>query len=75
MVKTSKRVTTDSSPPDARTDLLTYAEAARQLRVHPRTVRNWAEAGRLDRVELSHQAKRITAASVERLIRENLTTA
>ncbi len=60
-------------PPTERTDLLTYAEAAKQLRVHPRTIRNWADGGRLDRVELSHQIQRVTLASVERLIQASLT--
>ncbi len=59
-------------PPAERTDLLTYAEAADQLRVHPRTVRNWADSGRLDRVELSHQIQRVTLSSVERLIAAGL---
>jgi excisionase family DNA binding protein len=54
--------------PAARTELLTYAEAAEQLRVCLRTIRNWADAGRLVRVELSHQVQRITADSVETLI-------
>lgn len=71
MVQPRSWIETDPSPPLAdRTDLLTYAEAAEQLRVHKRTVRNWARDGRLDPVELSHQVRRVTAASVERLIRE-----
>jgi excisionase family DNA binding protein len=75
VVKPRERVPTDPSPPATgpeRTDLLTYAEAAEQLRVHPRTIRNWADAGRLKKVELSHQIQRVTAESVERLIRESL---
>ena len=54
------------------TDLLTYAEAGKRLRVHPRTVRNWANIGRLDRVGITHQVQRVTAASVERLIQSGL---
>lgn len=67
---TPRRETGD--PPSAdRTGLLTYAEAAVQLRVHPRTIRNWADSGRLVRVELSHQIQRVTVSSVERLIRDS----
>lgn len=58
-------------PPADRTDLLTYAEAAKQLRVCNRTIRNWADSGRLVRVELSHQIQRVTASSVENLIRDS----
>ncbi len=66
---------TNTPDPDESTKLLTYKEAAKQLCVHPRTIRNWCDDGRLDRVELSHQIQRVTAASVERLIARGLDTA
>lgn len=50
------------------TVLLTYNEAARQLRVHPKTIRDWAEDGRLLKVALGPQTLRVTAESVEALI-------
>ncbi len=36
--------------------------------MHPRTVRNMADDGRLERVAISHQIMRVTRASVEILI-------
>lgn len=68
MAQPRRRAVHDPPLPVERTELLTYQEAADQLRVHPRTIRNWADDGRLVRVELSHQVQRVTAASVERLI-------
>ncbi len=74
MVKPRQRE--DTGPPDDldsdRTGLLTYAEAGRQLRVHPRTIRNWCDDGRLQRVELGFKVQRVTADSVERLIASGL---
>lgn len=63
----------DQRPPV--TQLLTYAEAGEQLRVDPRTVRTWADDGRLRRVKLTPQTVRVTAESVEALIRQSLLTA
>ena len=54
--------------PLPRTELLTYAEAAAQLRVHPKTIRDWADEGRLLKVTLGPQTLRVTAGSVESLI-------
>jgi excisionase family DNA binding protein len=54
------------------TQLLTYSEAAEQLRIDPRTVRSYADAGRLVRVALSTQTVRVTAESVEALIAQSL---
>lgn len=48
--------------------LLTYEEVAQMLRVDPRTVRTWADAGRLKRVRLSPQSPRVTRESVNALI-------
>ncbi len=73
MVKPRQRG--DIGPPedlDDRTGLLTYAEAGRQLRVHPRTIRNWCDDGRLQRVELAFKVQRVTTESVERLIASGL---
>jgi excisionase family DNA binding protein len=66
------RKATAQPPPSPRTDLLTYAEAAEQLRVHPKTIRNMTDDGRLDRVVIGHQIQRVTLASVERLIQQGL---
>jgi len=70
--KQPRKSTQAQQPVPQRTDLCTYNEAAEQLRVHPRTIRNMADDGRLDRVTIGHQIQRVTLASVERLIREGL---
>lgn len=54
--------------PQGRTKLLTYNEAADQLAVHPRTVRAWADAGDLTKVELGPKSMRVTESSVEDFI-------
>jgi hypothetical protein len=48
--------------------LMTYEEAGELLRVHPRTIRNWCDDGRLERVELTSAVQRVTRASVEILV-------
>lgn len=53
---------------EKRTQLYTYAEASTLLRVHPRTVRAWADEGRLKKITLGPQTLRVTADSVEALI-------
>lgn len=62
-------------PPDPYPgQLFTYVEAAQILRVHPRTVRAWADEGRLTRVPLGPQTLRVTAASVDALIAGHVAT-
>ncbi len=61
--------------PLPRTELLKYAEAAAQLRVHPKTIRDWADEGRLVKVELGPQSLRVTAESVEALIARSVVSA
>ena len=51
--------------------LMTYAEVAETLRVHPRTVRDMADSGRLRKVPLGPQTLRVTAHSVTVLIEES----
>ncbi len=79
MAQLRQRGDADPPGPDGhgteRTGLLTYAEAGRQLRVHPRTIRNWCDDGRLQRVELAFRVQRVTAESVERLIASGLVSA
>lgn len=48
--------------------LLTPLEVAEILRVTPRTVRQWARDGRIERVRLGGRLARYTAESVEALI-------
>jgi helix-turn-helix protein len=48
--------------------LLTADEVAQLLQIRPRTVRNWAREGRLERVRLSSKCVGFTAASTEALI-------
>jgi len=47
--------------------LLTIREVARELRVHPRTVKRWIKAGNLQAVKLSAGIIRIDAEEVARL--------
>jgi excisionase family DNA binding protein len=47
---------------------LTPAEVARQLRVTPRTVRNWIRDGRLRAERVSDRVTRIPADEVDRLL-------
>lgn len=55
----------------APTKLLTYGQAGEQLQVHAKTVRDWAEEGRLVKITLGPKTLRVTAASVEKLIAES----
>lgn len=55
-------------------DLLTYREAADRLRVDPRTVRNYADKGWLERVTLSPQSVRVTVKSVNAFISLSIKT-
>jgi len=64
----------DAAPPTPRTALLTYAEAAEQLRVHAKTIRDWADEGRLVKVALGPHTLRVTADSVEALIARSVAT-
>lgn len=57
------------------TQLLTVGEAAQQLGLHHRTVRAYADTGRLTKVKLGPQTVRVTAASVENLIAEGIAAA
>ncbi len=50
--------------------LLTYAEAGEVFRVHPKTVRDWADLGMLVKVELGPHTLRVTRWSVDALITE-----
>lgn len=67
--------------PDLRGDpkdshqLLTVGEAAERLRLHVKTVRAYAETGRLTKVKLGPQTIRVTEASVEALIAEGISSA
>ena len=47
--------------------LLTIREVARELRVHPRTVKRWIKAGNLRAVKLSAGIIRVDAEEVARL--------
>ena len=47
--------------------LLTIREVARELRVHPRTVKRWIKAGNLQAVKLSAGIIRVDAEEVARL--------
>jgi excisionase family DNA binding protein len=47
---------------------LTPKEAAKRLRVTPRTVRNWIASGRLSAVRVSDRVTRIPASEIERLL-------
>jgi excisionase family DNA binding protein len=55
--------------------LLSFEEAAAQLGVRPMTVRTWAAAGKLGKVELSRRCVRIPQTEVDRLIRRGLVLA
>jgi excisionase family DNA binding protein len=48
--------------------LMTPAEAARALRVTPRTVYLWIKAGKLPAIHVSERVTRIPAGEVERLL-------
>ena len=47
--------------------LLTPTEVSEQLRVSTRTLRRWAEEGRIERVRLSYRISRYTGESVAAL--------
>ena len=47
--------------------LLTIREVARELRVHPRTVKRWIKAGNLQAVKLSAGIIRVDSEEVARL--------
>ena len=47
--------------------LLTIREVARELRVHPRTVKRWIKAGNLRAVKLSAGIIRVDSEEVARL--------
>jgi excisionase family DNA binding protein len=50
-------------------ELLTVADVARRLKVHPETVRRWLRTGTLRGVKISDQTGyRIRASEVERLL-------
>lgn len=52
-------------------DVFTYAETAELLKVHPRTVRNWANEGLLERTDLVNtQNPRIIGASIQNVIED-----
>lgn len=51
------------------TKLLLRAVVAERLAVSERTVRRWGATGRLDERKIGPRAVRVTAESVERLIR------
>lgn len=61
-----------ATPVPPPTQLLTYAEAGQQLGVHQRTVRAWADEGRLVKIRLGPQSLRVTAASVEEFITQSV---
>jgi excisionase family DNA binding protein len=50
--------------------LLTVAQVAKQLGVHPNTVRNWCDKGLLECVKLPTGYRRFTQDSIDRLIEE-----
>lgn len=51
--------------------ILTCAEAARVLRVHPNTVRRWADAGKLPSVRLGTRGdRRFKREELEKVVRE-----
>jgi excisionase family DNA binding protein len=59
--------TQEVSQTDRPTPLLTVPEVAAILRVTDRTVRRWANEGRIERIKLGGVA-RFTASSIEELI-------
>jgi excisionase family DNA binding protein len=59
--------TSEVSQADRPTPLLTVPEVAAILRVTDRTVRRWANEGRIERIKLGGVA-RFTASSIEELI-------
>lgn len=48
--------------------LLTPAEAAARLRVHPNTLAQWAKRGRLQAVQLPSGRRRYRAADIDRIV-------
>lgn len=55
--------------------LMTTSEVAEALRVHPKTVRQWADAGRLPAITLPGGTKRFRRESVEAILRGEPTAA
>jgi excisionase family DNA binding protein len=67
---------TPRGDPEGRpTQLLTMGEAAQRLALHVKTVRIYADTGRLTKVRLGPQTVRVTAESVEALITEGIAVA
>ena len=62
-------VSSTSTAPESSRRLLTADEVALILRVTDRTVRRWANQGRLERIKLGDRLVRFTVESVEALIR------
>jgi excisionase family DNA binding protein len=60
----------------AEEEVLTVAEVAKRLRVHPVTLRAWLKAGKVHGVRMggTRAGWRIPAAEVERVLRQGVTT-
>lgn len=58
--------TIDTNSPDT---LLTRAQVAKRLLLHPRTLRRWCASGRLPSVTLSPRVVRYRLSDVDRLLR------
>ena len=50
----------------------TIQEVAKELRVHERTVKRWAEAGKIKVIRLGHRTIRVTDEELNRIKREGL---
>jgi excisionase family DNA binding protein len=56
--------------PDHETKLLTISEAAKQLGVHPTTLRTWADRGKIAVVKLPSGYRRFEQSAVDRMKQE-----
>jgi excisionase family DNA binding protein len=54
-------------------ELLTPAQAAKELKLHPRTVRRYIREGKLKAIRLSNFYLRIRRSELERFLRERET--
>jgi len=50
-------------------DLLTVEEAAKTLKIHPVTLRNWLRKGKIRGVKISHRGWRIPESALEEFLK------